>query len=110
MTPGQASDRDGADRLLPALTAPIVIADKAYDAQERVLDRLAARRQQAVIPARSNRLTSRVDDRHLYKARALIEHFFNKLKTFRAIVPRYDKTACNFLAALHLAAAVIWLN
>jgi transposase len=49
-------------------------------------------------------------DKHLYKARHLIENFFCKLKQFRAIVTRYDKTARNFLAAVQLASAVIWLN
>ena len=49
-------------------------------------------------------------DRDLYKARHLIENFFAKLKQFRAIATRYDKTARNFFAAIHLAAAAIWLN
>ena len=39
-----------------------------------------------------------------------IENFFARLKQYRAIATRYDKTARNFLAAIHLAAAVIWLN
>jgi len=63
-----------------------------------------------VIPPRKHRLASRDFDRDLYKTRHLIENFFCKLKQFRAIAPRYDKTARNFLAALHLAAATIWLN
>ena len=49
-------------------------------------------------------------DRHLYKARHLIENFFAKLKQFRAIATRYDKTARNLLAAVYLAACTIWLN
>lgn len=49
-------------------------------------------------------------DRELYKARHLIENFFWKLKQFRAITTRYDKIARNFLAAIHLAAAIIRLN
>ena len=48
-------------------------------------------------------------DRDLYKARHLIENFFAKLKQFRAIATRYDKTARNFLAAIHFAAMLIWL-
>jgi transposase len=48
-------------------------------------------------------------DRDLYKARHLIENFFAKLKQFRAIATRYDKTARNFLAAIHFAATLIWL-
>jgi transposase len=43
-------------------------------------------------------------------ARHLIENFFAWLKQYRAIATRYDKTACNFLSAIHLAAAVVWLN
>ncbi|MGZ5840963.1 MAG: transposase, partial [Xanthobacteraceae bacterium] len=42
--------------------------------------------------------------------RNLVERFFNKLKHFRAIATRYDKLAKNFLAAIHLASAVILLN
>jgi transposase len=45
----------------------------------------------------------------MYKARHLMENFFCKLK-YRAIATHYDKTARNFLAAIHLAAAIIWLN
>ncbi|MGF1523490.1 MAG: transposase, partial [Leptolyngbyaceae cyanobacterium] len=43
-------------------------------------------------------------------ARHLIENFFAKLKQYRAIATRYDKTARNFLSAVYLAAVVIWLN
>ena len=49
-------------------------------------------------------------DRDLYEARHLIENFFCKLKQFRAIATRYDKTARKFLAAVYLAATVILLN
>ena len=48
-------------------------------------------------------------DRHLYKARHLIENFFARLKHYRAIATRYDKTAVAFLGAIHLVAAVIGL-
>ncbi len=64
----------------------------------------------AVIPPKANRRTPRAFDRHLYKARHLIENFFAKLKQFRAIATRYDKTARNFLAAIYLTASAIWLN
>jgi len=46
----------------------------------------------------------------MYKARHLMENIYCKLKQYRAIATRYDKSARNFLAAIHLAAAVIWLN
>jgi transposase len=63
-----------------------------------------------VIPPKRSRKAPRDWDRELYKARHLIENFFAKLKQFRAIATRYDKLARNFLAAIHLAAAAIWLN
>ena len=110
LTPGQAHDLAGADALLPHMTANLLIADRAFDADRRVLDRLAAAGKSAVIPPRPNRVTPREFDRELYKERHLIENFFCKLKQFRAIATRYDKTARNFLAAIHLAAATIWLN
>jgi transposase len=99
-----------ADALLPQMTANLLIADRAFDADRRVLDRLAAAGKSAVIPPRPNRVTPREFDRELYKERHLIENFFCKLKQLRAIATRYDKTARNFLAAIHLAAATIWLN
>ena len=100
----------GADALLPELEADIVLADKAYDADKRIIEPLVAAGKQPVIPPKSNRKEPRPYDRELYKARSLIENFFCKLKQFRAIATRYDKTARNFLAAIHLASAVIWLN
>lgn len=110
LTGGQAHDLAGADALLPRLAAPTLIADKAYDADQRVINPLTEAGKTAVIPPRRNRTTARTLDIHLYQARHLIENFFCKLKQFRAIATRYDKTATNFLAALHLAAATIWLN
>ncbi len=110
LTPGQAGDLEGADALLPPLAADTVLADRAYDADARVLDVLQATGKTAVIPPKRHRKEQRPYDRELYKARHLIENFFAKLKQFRAIATRYDKTARNFLAAIYLASTTIWLN
>ncbi|HMK90449.1 MAG TPA: IS5 family transposase [Methylocystis sp.] len=110
LTPGQAHDLVGADELLPFLEAKVLIADKAYDADERVIEPLRAAGKEPVIPPRSNRRQPRLYDKDLYKARSLVEIFFCSLKQFRAIATRYDKTARNFLAAIFLASAAIWLN
>lgn len=110
LTPGQASDLEGADKLLPNGVADAVLADKAYDADERVIQLLEAQGKTVVIPPRRNRKQHRQDDQDLYKARHLIENFFAKLKQYRAIATRYDKRAVNFLGAIYLAASVIWLN
>ena len=88
----------------------MVIADKAFDAEERVIRPLEQAGETAVIPPRANRKNPRPYDRELYKARHLIENFFAKLKQYRAIATRYDKRAVHFLGAIHLAAAIIWLN
>lgn len=110
LTAGQVHDLIGADALLPQMAADQLIADKAFDADARVREPLARAGKSAVIPPRPNRLAPADFDRHLYKERHLVENFFCKLKQFRAIATRYDKTARNFLAAIHLAAAIIWLN
>jgi len=110
LTGGEQHDLVGADHLLPTMEADTLIGDKAFDADERVLEPLAAAGKSAVIPPRSNRASPREYDRALYAARHLIENFFAKIKQFRAIATRYEKTARNFLAAVHLVASVVWLN
>ena len=110
LTPGQAHDLDGADALLPSLQAEALLADKAYDADARVRDKLEDRDIPAVIPSKANRKEPIEYDKHLYKARHLIENFFQKLKQYRAIATRYDKTALNFLGAIYLAASVILMH
>ena len=98
-TGGEAHDLVGADQLLPTMEADTLIADKAFDADARVLEPLAAAGKTAVIPPRSNRSSPRDYDRELYGARHLIENFFAKIKQFRAIATRYEKHARNFLLA-----------
>ncbi len=110
LTGGQAADLDGSDALLPAVAAETIIADKSYDAEARVLAPLRDAGKVAVIPPRRNRTEQRAYDADLYEARHLIENFFCKLKQFRAIATRYDKTARNFLAAVYLVATAILLN
>lgn len=96
--------------MLGDIEAEALLADKAYDAEDRVLKRLQEKNCVAVIPPKSNRKSQRIYDEYLYMARHLIENFFCKLKQFRAIATRYDKTARNFLSAVYLASTLIWLN
>ena len=65
---------------------------------------------QVVIPSRRCCKEKRPYDKHLYKAPHLIENFFARLKQYRCIATRYDKTADAFLGGIHLAAIAIWLN
>ena len=107
LTEGQASDIGQAERLISEFPAEIVVADKGYDSDEFVkfVEECGA---QAVIPPRSNRLNPREYDRHIYKERHLIECFFNKIKHYRRIFARYEKTARNFMSFLHFVAFLIW--
>jgi transposase len=104
---GQTHDLIGADHLLPTMKADLLIADKAFDADERVITLLANQNKGVVIPPKANRKVARTYDRDIYNARHLIENFFAKLKRFRAIATRYDKTARNFWAAIHRTASAI---
>jgi transposase len=92
------------------MEADTLIADKAFDADARVREPLAAAGKTAVIPPRTNRTSPCGYDRELYAARHLIENFFAKIKQFRAIATRYEKTARNYLAAVQFIASVVWLN
>ena len=76
LTPGQACDLEGADKLQLTVVADTVLADKGYDADERVIELLQAQGKLAVIPSRRsrNRKCPRDYDKELYKARHLIEN------------------------------------
>lgn len=74
-----------------------------------MLKKLEEKNCEAVIPSKSMRKEPRAYDRAKYQARHLIENFFAKLKQYRAIATRYDKTARNFLGGIYLAATLVWL-
>ena len=108
--PGQQADcRRGAELLSAAEGAGNVLADKGYDT-DVVLANVAAIGAQAVIPSKKNRLVQRVIDRNLYRDRNKIERFFSRLKQFRRLATRYDKTASSFLGMVHFVSALLWLR
>lgn len=86
----------------------MLLADKGYDANA-LREAATARGAWANIPPKANRKDPICFSKHLYKARNLVERFFNKIKHYRRIATRYDKTAENFLAALKLVAVRVWL-
>jgi transposase len=110
LTGGQAHDLEGSDVFLPRMQAGALLADRAFDADKRVIEPLLAAGKTAVIPSTSSRSLKRAYDEDLYEERHLIENFFCRLKQFRAIATRYDKRAVSFLAGVYAAAIVIWLN
>ena len=109
LTAGQAHDCTTAAELLDGRATTGVIADKAYDTND-LREQIAAAKADAVIPSKSNRKVQIPHDAIAYKLRNRIERFFNKLKRFRHIATRYDRRANYFLAALHLASAMIWMR
>lgn len=110
LTPGQASDKTAAPGLIGALgLTGDVVGDRGYFGQA-VIAAIEASGATAHIPSQSNVRTVRSVDRDLYRERNRIERFFNRLKHFRGIATRYFKTATNFLAALHLASARLWIR
>ncbi len=64
----------------------------------------------ANIPPKANRRDPICFSKHLYKARNLVERFYNRIKQFRRVATRYNKLAENFLAAVKLASIRIWLR
>ena len=86
-----------------------VIADKGYDGNDFV-KAIEAGGAEAVIPPKSNRVIKRDYDKILYKERNLAERFINRIKQYRRIATRYEKTARNFLGFVHMAAIMILLR
>jgi len=109
LTGGQVHDIHEAETLLALVEPEALLADKGYDADSFV-DYMTARAIKAVIPPKSNRKVKRVCDFALYRERNLVERFFCIIKHFRGIATRYEKTARNFLAGLHLVCALVWLK
>ena len=110
LTPGQASDKAAAPELLDGLpTATAFVGDRGYD-WKALIDLVHSRGGTAHIPTQRDRKVQRSVDRDLYRQRNLIERFFNKLKHFRRIATRFDKTAQNFLATALLASIRLWMR
>lgn len=109
LTPGQTSDITQAIELLSDYQPCRVIADKAYDSSNLV-NFIRHREIEAVIPSRKNSRNPRNYDSHLYKERHLVECFFNKLKYYRRVFSRFDKTDASYLGFVEFASALIWLR
>lgn len=110
LSEGQVNDCTQAEALLDALEdGAILLADKGYDTED-VRATVEEAGAFANIPARRNRTKSFAFSPFLYRYRNLVERFFGKLKQARGIATRYDKRADNFLAALKLFSARLWIK
>jgi transposase len=108
LSPGNDHDSTHAIELLDRvmMEGSHVLGDRAYDT-DVILKYLEERGAIAVIPSKSNRLIQRECDWWLYKERHLVECFFQKLKWFRRVATRYDKSDDSFLGFVYLAAICI---
>jgi transposase len=87
----------------------ILLADRAYDS-DALRRSLAERGAWANVKPMPNRKNLPAFSPFLYRYRNLVERFFNKLKHFRAVATRYDKSPENYLASVKLASARIWMR
>ena len=108
LTGGQVHDITQAEALAAEVQPEALLGD-GYDA-DAFIESLELRAIKPVIPPKSNRKVARDCDFALYAERNLIERFFQFIKQFRGIATRYEKTARNFLAGLHLVCALAWLK
>ena len=96
----------GVAPLIKGLSFNALLADKAFDA-DWLLQDLDQRGATAVIPPKANRKIQRDYDAEVYKWRHLVEKYFTKIKEFRGLTTRYDKTDCSYAACWNLVAALI---
>ncbi len=110
LTPGQAHDVQGFGPLFRMIADKIeaLLADKGYDT-DAIREVLANAEVEAVIPAKSNRREPIPHDREKYRWRNLVERLFNKLKNWRRIATRYDKTKESYLGFVSLASTLLWI-
>jgi transposase len=96
----------GVAPLIEDIEFEALIADKAFDASW-IIGELDERGARIVISQRPNRRAPLAIDEEVYKWRHLIENFFGKLKEYKRVAMRSDKTDQSFAAMIHLTAAVI---
>jgi transposase len=106
LLPGQRHDSVGVAPLISGIEFGALLGDKAFDA-DWLRAELDTRGAVAVIPPKANRKSLIRCDQAMYRWRHLIENYFAKLKEFRAVATRYDKTDDSFRATINLAAAII---
>ena len=104
--PGQRGETTGVTALMDGITCGAFIGDKAYDA-DWLRNMLTARGIEPVIPARKGRKNPAPHDEEKYKWRHLVENYFQKLKEFKRIAMRSDKTDQSFTAMIYITAAII---
>lgn len=98
-----------AEALIDGIAFAVAIADRGYD-KKALVEAIEARGAEAVIPTQKNRAEQRAIDRDKYKDRNLAERFWSKLKQYRRVATRYDKTDICYLGFVHLASIMVMLR
>ena len=109
LLPGQRFDTVGVAPLIENIAFGGLIADKAFDA-DWIIEELNQRGARIVISQHPRRSQPLKIDADVYKWRHLVENFFAKLKEFKRIAMRSDKTDASYAAMINLTAAVIRLR
>jgi transposase len=110
LTTGEALDNRLVTELLSDLkSGAMLLADRGYDA-DWIRAFAGEHGAWANIPPKRNRKDPICFSPYLYRARNLVERFFNRIKQCRRVATRYDKLAANYLAFIKLAAIRIWLR
>ena len=106
LLPGQRFETVGVEPLIEGIDFGALLGDKAFDSNA-IVAVLNKRGAKIVISQHPRRAQPLKIDEEMYKWRHLIENFFCKLKEFKRIAMRCDKTDQSFAAMIYLAAAVI---
>jgi transposase len=109
LTAGQVNDICQAEGLISGFSFENLLADKGFDS-DRFRASIAEAGAEAVIPSSRSRSQALPYDKHLYRERNLVERFINKIKHYRRVATRYEKTALSFASVLFLIGTIIWLR
>jgi len=109
ITAGQNDDCSEAIGLIEKSKNANIIADKGYDSDE-IVNYIQAKGKIAVIPSRINRKQQIKIDLTVYKMRNQVERLFGRLKQFRRIATRFEKSLLNYASVVFFACAWMWLN
>ena len=96
-------------KLIGAVRGKYALGDRGYDCDEFRVE-LRNKNYLPVILERSNRIVKIEYDKHIYKERSVIEGFFSKLKYFRHVFSRFDKSARNYVSFLSFVGTILWLR
>ena len=102
LSAGNRNDILFAEKLIEGLNVATVLADKGYNAKK-----FRSSIQNPVIPYRKDKLQNTGYDKELYKKRNVVERFFLKIKQFRRIGTRYDKTIISFMGMIQVGVFII---